>query len=96
MLVLSSLIRVVLMFEAPPFVINPAGTAAAECCPPPAPLGRAVRNEYLALGTIISTAAIAFAATSGGSKDKAAKPASSLQESIQQAKASVPINAKST
>ena len=57
-------------------------------------LGRAVRNEYLALGTIISTAAIAFAATSGGGKKEAA-PSKSIQETIQKAKEAVPFNAKS-
>ncbi|GHJ90232.1 hypothetical protein NliqN6_6634 [Naganishia liquefaciens] len=30
--------------------------------------GRAIKNEYLALGTILSTAAIAMAATSGEKK----------------------------
>jgi F-type H+-transporting ATPase subunit k len=54
-----------------------------------------VRNEYLALGTIFSTAALAFAATSGGGKKEATAKSSSIQESIQKAKESVPLNAKS-
>ncbi|ODN73724.1 hypothetical protein L202_07265 [Cryptococcus amylolentus CBS 6039] len=41
--------------------------------------GRAIKNEYLALGTIISTIGIAVASTGG---DKAAAPASSAPVAV--------------
>ena len=53
-----------------------------------------MRNEYLALGTIFSTVAIALAAT-GGSKKEAPAKSSSIQETIQKAKEAVPLGAKS-
>ncbi|KAH6906164.1 hypothetical protein BKA70DRAFT_1290889 [Coprinopsis sp. MPI-PUGE-AT-0042] len=51
-------------------------------------LGRAIKNEYLALGTFATTFGAAFLATRGGDK----KPAPATP---QQAKAAVPINASS-
>ncbi|TFK38096.1 hypothetical protein BDQ12DRAFT_683967 [Crucibulum laeve] len=54
-------------------------------------LGRAIKNEHLALGVLVSTFGGAYLATRGGSSDAAKKPAS-----VQQAKASVPINAGSS
>ena len=40
-------------------------------------LGRAVKTEFLALGTLVGTAAVSYAAASGGSKEA---PKTSLQE----------------
>ncbi|ETW75900.1 hypothetical protein HETIRDRAFT_106543 [Heterobasidion irregulare TC 32-1] len=40
-------------------------------------LGRAVKTEFLALGTLVGTAALSYAAASGGSKEA---PKTSLQE----------------
>ncbi|KAG2003653.1 hypothetical protein CC2G_004242 [Coprinopsis cinerea AmutBmut pab1-1] len=51
-------------------------------------LGRAIKNEYLALGTFASAFGLAFLSTRGG--DKQAPPTT-----VQQAKAEVPINAGS-
>lgn len=53
--------------------------------------GRAIKNEHLALGTIFSTAAIAFAA-SGGKKEAPAPKGQTLVEKVKEA---VPINAGS-
>ena len=54
--------------------------------------GRAIKNEHLALGTMFSTAAIAFASMSGGKKEAAAPKGQSLVEKVKEA---VPINAGS-
>ncbi|THH13294.1 hypothetical protein EW146_g6907 [Bondarzewia mesenterica] len=40
-------------------------------------LGRAIKSEYLALGTLLTTAGISYIAASGGSKES---PKGSLQE----------------
>lgn len=55
--------------------------------------GRAIKNEYLALGTIISTAAIAYAST--GSKKQSVPSGRNAEETIQKVKESVPLNASS-
>ncbi|CDO73692.1 hypothetical protein BN946_scf185015.g20 [Trametes cinnabarina] len=52
-------------------------------------LGRAIKNEYLALGTILGTVGLTMLAT-GGKKDAAPKP-----ETLEQAKETVKINASS-
>ncbi|TBU23646.1 hypothetical protein BD311DRAFT_810589 [Dichomitus squalens] len=53
-------------------------------------LGRAIKNEYLALGTIFGTVGLSLLATSGGKKDApAAKP------TLEQVKDSVKIDASS-
>ncbi|RDX54645.1 hypothetical protein K466DRAFT_501894, partial [Polyporus arcularius HHB13444] len=51
-------------------------------------LGRAIKNEYLALGTIFGTAGLTALAMGGGKKE-AAKP------TLQQVKEAVPITASS-
>ncbi|KAI0711143.1 hypothetical protein C8T65DRAFT_647650 [Cerioporus squamosus] len=51
-------------------------------------LGRAIKNEYLALGTIFGTAGLTMLAMGGGKKE-AAKP------TLQQVKEAVPISASS-
>lgn len=56
--------------------------------------GRAIKNEYLSLGTIIGTAAIAYASMSGGKKE-AAPSGSTVQETIQKVKEAVPLGAGS-
>lgn len=53
-------------------------------------LGRAIKNEYLALGVLTTAFSGAYFATSGS---KESKPAAG--GSIQKAKESVPINASS-
>ncbi|KAI0264736.1 hypothetical protein BC834DRAFT_882341 [Gloeopeniophorella convolvens] len=40
-------------------------------------LGRAIKTEYLAIGTLLSTVGLAYVSSSGGSKD--ATPKNSLQ-----------------
>ncbi|EJD05568.1 uncharacterized protein FOMMEDRAFT_17851 [Fomitiporia mediterranea MF3/22] len=57
--------------------------------------GRAIKNEYLSLGTIIGTAAIAYASM-GGSKKQPAPSGGNVQESIQKVKDAVPLNAGSS
>ena len=54
--------------------------------------GRAIKNEHLALGTMFSTAAIAFASMSGSKKETAAPKGQSLAEKVKEA---VPVNAGS-
>ncbi|RDB16078.1 hypothetical protein Hypma_003432 [Hypsizygus marmoreus] len=54
-------------------------------------LGRAIKNEYLALGVMVTTFGGAFLATRGG---KSEKPVAG--QSVQKAKESVPINADSS
>ncbi|KAF4616709.1 hypothetical protein D9613_008802 [Agrocybe pediades] len=53
--------------------------------------GRAIKNEYLALGTFATTGGIAYLATRGGNSAAQAKPAT-----VEQAKQSVPVNAASS
>ena len=55
-------------------------------------LGRAIKNEYLALGTILGTAGIVMASMGGSKK---AAPASEGKPSIQSIKDSVKFNASS-
>ncbi|KAI0292883.1 hypothetical protein BC826DRAFT_911074, partial [Russula brevipes] len=43
-------------------------------------LGRAIKTEYLALGTLLSTVGLSYAAASGGSKEAHSGPKKSLQE----------------
>ncbi|KAI1798079.1 hypothetical protein LXA43DRAFT_7483 [Ganoderma leucocontextum] len=53
-------------------------------------LGRAIKNEYLALGTIFGTVGLSMLATSGGKKEApAAKP------TLEQVKDTVKIDASS-
>ncbi|KIM36657.1 hypothetical protein M413DRAFT_56025, partial [Hebeloma cylindrosporum] len=52
--------------------------------------GRAIKNEYLALGTFATAFSGAYLATRGGSNTAAAKP-----KTVQEAKESVPISATS-
>ncbi|THH29249.1 hypothetical protein EUX98_g4947 [Antrodiella citrinella] len=56
-------------------------------------LGRAIKNEYLALGTLFGTAALAMSFT-GGSKEPSA-PASG-KPTLQQVKEAVKFNAGSS
>ncbi|KAI0674439.1 hypothetical protein C8Q78DRAFT_967479, partial [Trametes maxima] len=53
-------------------------------------LGRAIKNEYLALGTIFGTVGIAALAT-GGKKE----PAPAAKPTLQQVKESVKVDASS-
>ncbi|KAI0056591.1 hypothetical protein BV25DRAFT_1813743, partial [Artomyces pyxidatus] len=53
-------------------------------------LGRAIKTEYLALGTLLSTVGLSYVAASGGSKD-----ASAGKQTIQQVKESVKIDSGS-
>ncbi len=57
-------------------------------------LGRAIKNEYLALGTLLSTAGLTFASL-GGSKKDAHAPSGSGKQSIEQVKESVKFSAGS-
>ncbi|KAI9458878.1 hypothetical protein BJY52DRAFT_1186646 [Lactarius psammicola] len=43
-------------------------------------LGRAIKTEYLALGTLLSTVGLSYAAASGGSNEAASSSKKSLQE----------------
>jgi hypothetical protein len=54
--------------------------------------GRAIKNEYLALGTIFGVGGIAWAAKSGGKKEVAQSSGQSLVDKVKEA---VPINADS-
>jgi len=53
--------------------------------------GRAIKNEYLALGTFATAFGGAYFTTRGGSKTAVAKP-----KIVQEAKESVPISATSS
>ncbi|KAF8906846.1 hypothetical protein CPB84DRAFT_1959898 [Gymnopilus junonius] len=53
--------------------------------------GKAIKNEYLALGTFATAFGGAWLATRGGSKTAQAKP-----QNVEQAKESVPIAASSS
>ncbi|KAI0073649.1 hypothetical protein K474DRAFT_1710540 [Panus rudis PR-1116 ss-1] len=55
--------------------------------------GRAIKNEYLALGTLIGTAVLAISAT-GGSKKEASAP-SGVKQTVEQVKESVKFDASS-
>ncbi|KII91126.1 hypothetical protein PLICRDRAFT_173026 [Plicaturopsis crispa FD-325 SS-3] len=55
--------------------------------------GRTIKNEYLALGTLLGTTAIALAATGGSKKDAKPAPGKSTLQTIKDA---VPINASSS
>ncbi|KAI0790332.1 hypothetical protein C8Q75DRAFT_806267 [Abortiporus biennis] len=55
--------------------------------------GRAIKNEYLAIGTLLGTAGLAVASLSGGKKDAAAP---SGKATLEQVKESVKINASSS
>ncbi|TCD61816.1 hypothetical protein EIP91_007861 [Steccherinum ochraceum] len=57
-------------------------------------LGRAIKNEYLALGTLFATAAIAISST-GGSKKEAPAPGAG-KSTLEQVKNSVKFNAGSS
>lgn len=57
-------------------------------------LGRAIKNEYLAIGTLLGTAGLTFAAM-GGSKKDAHAPSGSGKQTIAQVKESVKFNAGS-
>ncbi|KAI0251902.1 hypothetical protein BJV78DRAFT_1207610 [Lactifluus subvellereus] len=54
-------------------------------------LGRAIKTEYLALGTLLSTVGLSYAAASGGSKD--AKPIH--KQTLQEVKDSVKLDSSS-
>ncbi|KAA1473070.1 hypothetical protein DENSPDRAFT_822327 [Dentipellis sp. KUC8613] len=54
-------------------------------------LGRAIKTEYLALGTLLSTVGLSYLATAGGSKDKASAP----KQTLQQVKDAVTFDSKS-
>ncbi|KAF8632841.1 hypothetical protein AX15_001647 [Amanita polypyramis BW_CC] len=54
-------------------------------------LGRAVKNEYLSLGILTTAFGGAWLATRGGGNKSAAQP-----QSVEQAKASVSLNASSS
>ena len=54
-------------------------------------LGRAIKTEYLALGTLLSTVGLSYAAASGGSKEA---PSGSKQ-TVQQVKDSVKFESSS-
>ena len=56
--------------------------------------GRAIKNEYLSLGTIITAAVVAYGSMSGGKKE-AAPSGSSLKETIEKAKETIPLGAGS-
>ncbi|KAJ3490769.1 hypothetical protein NLI96_g1181 [Meripilus lineatus] len=58
-------------------------------------LGRAIKNEYLAIGTLLGTAGLTFAAM-GGSKKDAHAPSGSGKQTIAQVKESVKFNAGSS
>ncbi|KAI0039868.1 hypothetical protein FA95DRAFT_1684089 [Auriscalpium vulgare] len=45
-------------------------------------LGRAIKTEYLAIGTLLSTVGISLAAASGGSKEPAPKNLQQVKESV--------------
>ena len=57
-------------------------------------LGQTIKNEYLALGTMISTGLGAWAATRGGSKK--AEPQGAGKAALEKVKESVPFNASSS
>ncbi|KAL5521736.1 hypothetical protein ACEPAF_2484 [Sanghuangporus sanghuang] len=57
--------------------------------------GRAIKTEYLSLGTILTTAAIAYAAT-GSSKKQHVPSGGSSEEALKKVKDTVPINASSS
>ncbi|TFY63485.1 hypothetical protein EVG20_g6298 [Dentipellis fragilis] len=65
--------------------------------PPPAHtmsyviLGRAIKTEYLALGTLLGTVGISYLAAAGGSKDAASAP----KQTLQQVKDAVTFDTKS-
>jgi len=56
-------------------------------------LGRAIKNEYLALGTIFGTGLLSYVATSGGKKEDKQVGSSSGKSTVEKA---VPINAGSS
>ena len=56
-------------------------------------LGRAIKNEYLALGTIFGTVGIAMLATGG--KKEAAPPSGSSKSTLESVKEAVKFNASS-
>ena len=55
--------------------------------------GRAIKNEYLTLGTVFSVGGIGWALKSGGKKEPTAQ--SSGQSLVDKVKEAVPINANS-
>jgi len=57
--------------------------------------GRAVKNEYLSLATIIGAATVAYASM-GGKKEAPPAAGTSLKETIQKAKAAIPLGAGSS
>ncbi|KLO16124.1 hypothetical protein SCHPADRAFT_230347 [Schizopora paradoxa] len=57
--------------------------------------GRAVKNEYLSLATIIGAASIAFASM-GGKKEVPPAAGATLKETIQKAKEAIPLGAGSS
>ncbi|KAI5118604.1 hypothetical protein M0805_004179 [Coniferiporia weirii] len=58
--------------------------------------GRAIKTEYLSLGTIIASASLAYASMSGGKKEAAPPSGASMKETIQKVKESVPLSAGSS
>jgi F-type H+-transporting ATPase subunit k len=68
-----------------------AGTEAIHAAHSSTILGRAIKTEYLALGTLLSTVGLSYAATSGGSK---AAPSGSKQ-TLQEVKGSVKFDSSS-
>ncbi|KAH9974017.1 hypothetical protein BGW80DRAFT_1304831 [Lactifluus volemus] len=54
-------------------------------------LGRAIKPEYLALGTLLSAVGLSYAATSGGSKGAA----SGYKQTLQEVKDSVKFDSSS-
>jgi len=56
-------------------------------------LGRAIKNEYLALGTLFATAGLTMAAMGGGKKET---PVPSGKATLEQVKEAVKFNAGSS
>jgi len=57
--------------------------------------GRAVKNEYLSIATLVGAASIAFASM-GGKKEAPPTAGVSLKETIQKAKEAIPLGAGSS
>ena len=55
--------------------------------------GRAIKAEYLSLGTLLTAGTLAFASMSGGKKSESS--GGSVTEVIQKAKEAIPLNAGS-
>ena len=68
-----------------------ASTEAIDAAHSSTILGRAIKTEYLAIGTLLSTVGLSYAAASGGSK---AAPSGSKQ-TLQEVKGSVKFDSSS-